>query len=164
MRNSRTPTTMGRFSGRSSRRRRGGRSGWRSGFRLRRWPRSATSGWLRTADWRRSCSTTRKSQHHGSPWGATTIRPATARRGGTRWCSAGTGHRRRTSRGRMCRGWNWWTWGDPSRRVSHFDVETLAECGKCRLDLVQPGVMPERKQTIDMRLGYADPARELRFC
>ena len=61
------------------------------------------------------------------------------------------------------RRWNRRRSRDASCCVAHFNVQTLAERSKCRLDLVQPGVMPERKQTIDVCLGYADPARELRF-
>ena len=48
-------------------------------------------------------------------------------------------------------------------RVPHFDMQTLAERRQRRFHLIQAGVVPEREQSVNVRFGYSDPARELGF-
>ena len=50
-----------------------------------------------------------------------------------------------------------------SSGVARFDVQTLAEGGKRRLDQIKTRVMPEREETLDMRLRYAEAAGEIRL-
>jgi hypothetical protein len=47
--------------------------------------------------------------------------------------------------------------------VAGFNVQTLAERRECRLDVIQTGMMPERKQAFDVGLRYADSARKFRL-
>jgi len=50
-----------------------------------------------------------------------------------------------------------------SRGVADFNFQTLAERDECGLDLIEPRLVPERQQTFDVSLRYADAARELGF-
>src|ERR1035437_8272608 len=50
-----------------------------------------------------------------------------------------------------------------SSSVARFDVKAFPECRKRRFDLIQPGVVPEREQPFDVRLGYSNAAGKLRF-
>lgn len=49
-----------------------------------------------------------------------------------------------------------------SSRVARFDVQTFAESGKRRFDLIQARVVPEREQAFNVRLGYSHTAGKLR--
>ncbi|MBI3470972.1 MAG: hypothetical protein HY013_06405 [Candidatus Solibacter usitatus] len=50
-----------------------------------------------------------------------------------------------------------------SSRVAYFDAQTFPERRKRRFDLIQPGVVAEREQPFDARLGYSNAAGKLRF-
>ena len=50
-----------------------------------------------------------------------------------------------------------------SSGVANLDVQTLPDRRQRRFELIQPGVVPERKYPFDVRLGYSDAAGKLRF-
>ena len=46
---------------------------------------------------------------------------------------------------------------------ANLDVQTLPDRRLRRFELIQPGVVPEGKQSFDVRLGYSDAAGKLSF-
>ena len=50
-----------------------------------------------------------------------------------------------------------------SSGVANLDVQTLPDRRQRRFELIQPGVVPERKQSFDVRLGYSNAAGQVRF-
>src|SRR6266436_745686 len=50
-----------------------------------------------------------------------------------------------------------------SSRVPRFDVQTFAERGQRRFDLIQARLVLEREQAFNVGLGYSNTACQLRF-
>ena len=50
-----------------------------------------------------------------------------------------------------------------SSRVPRFDVQTFAERGQRRFDLIQARLVLEREQAFDVGLGYPHTASQFRF-